>query len=189
MNTHDPIQRRYVSDAVFIHELRRMLNDEGRKSVTFTVRGFSMRPFVEHERDKVVLAPPHPPQIGQVVLAEFIPKRCALHRIIAIEGDTITMQGDGNRLSQVETFTTDKIIGTAIAFIRKGKYVGTDSKLWLRYSAFWMRCRRMRRALLLVYRIAHRLTTKPRSRKTDTPSSLQTDDNIKYKRYEDKRRI
>ncbi len=157
MNNEQPIRRIQVSNAVFMQEIRRMFNEEGRKSVTFTVRGFSMRPFLENGRDKVVLAPPMPPQVGQVVLAEYAPKRYALHRIIVIDGDRVIMQGDGNRLSQTETFTTDKLIGTAIAFIRKGKRVSTDSKCWKRYSAFWMRCRRLRNIFLFIYRVINRI--------------------------------
>lgn len=157
MNNEQPIRRIHVSNAVFMQEIRRMFNDEGRKSVTFTVRGFSMRPFLENGRDKVVITPPQEPQIGQVVLAEYAPKRYALHRIIAIDGNKITMQGDGNRLSQTESFPAEKLIGTAVAFIRKGKRVNTDSKCWLRYSKFWMRCRRMRNTLLLIYRIKYKI--------------------------------
>ncbi|MBR1446041.1 MAG: hypothetical protein IJ586_02995, partial [Alloprevotella sp.] len=45
-------------------------------TVTIIVRGVSMRPFIEHERDKVVLAPiTKPLAVGDVILAEYAPKR------------------------------------------------------------------------------------------------------------------
>lgn len=151
MNSNN-IRKVNVKNEIFIEEIRRILHEKERKSVTFIVRGYSMRPFLEHERDKVILIPPLTPQVGQVVLAEFKDKVYALHRIIKIEGETITMQGDGNQLNQTETFTVDKIVGTVAAFIRKGKTVSTDSNLWKCYSAIWEFLRPMRRILLGIHR-------------------------------------
>lgn len=145
-------QKITVNNAIFIAEIERLLKVEHRKSVTFVVRGYSMRPFLEDRRDKVVLVPPLTPKKGQVVLAEIKDKVYALHRIISIDADTITMQGDGNSLSQTETFTPDKIVGTAEAFIRKGKYVSTQSRKWRYYSALWQALRPMRRILLAIHR-------------------------------------
>lgn len=141
-----------ISNDIFIPQIERMLKEEGHKSVTFIVHGFSMRPLIEDGRDKVVLSAPLPPRVGQVILAEIAPKRYALHRIIKINGDIITMQGDGNALTQTETFHADKIVGTATAFIRKGKYLSTDSIKWRTYSAIWHVLRPLRRILLAIYR-------------------------------------
>lgn len=141
-----------VDNHTFMQEVVRRFREEGRKSVTFTVYGISMHPFLGSGRDKVVLTPPAEPRVGQVVLAEVLPQRYALHRIIKIEGNTITMRGDGNPLTMVEQFTADKLVGTAEAFIRKGKYVSTSGKLWLRYSAVWQACNPVRRWLLAFYR-------------------------------------
>lgn len=141
-----------VSNDVFIGEVARMLKEEGRSSVTFVVRGVSMHPFLADGRDKVVLVPPMPPRVGQVVLAEVSPGVFALHRIIKTEGDIVTMRGDGNLLWRTETFTSDKIIGTAKAFIRKGRYVPTDGRLWKCYSAVWHALRPVRRIIVAFYR-------------------------------------
>lgn len=125
---------------------------EGCKSVTFTVYGVSMHPFLDSGRDKVVLVPPMQPQVGQVVLAEIKPATYALHRIIKIEEEKISMRGDGNYLSSIEEFTVDKIVGTATGFIRKGKHVSTDSRKWRWYSTAWELAKPMRRCLLAFYR-------------------------------------
>lgn len=141
-----------IDNRIFMQEVARRFHEDGRKSVTFTVYGISMHPFLGNGRDKVVLAPPAEPRIGQVVLAEVQPQRYALHRIIRIDGTTITMRGDGNPLAMTEQFTADKLVGTAEGFIRKGKYVSTDSKLWRYYSAIWQACNPVRRLLLIIYR-------------------------------------
>ena len=141
-----------VDNHTFMQEIRRMFNEEGRKSVTFVVRGSSMNPFLVSGRDKVVLIPPRKPKTGDVVLAEIMERTYALHRVIDIKDGVYTMQGDGNCLSSTEQFTEDKIVGIAEAFIRKGKPVRTDSRKWRMYSGTWKALRPFRRILLAIYR-------------------------------------
>lgn len=148
----EAIRKVHVENHAFMQQIRHQFAEQNCKSVTFVVYGISMHPFLDSGRDKVVLVPPTPPRTGQVVLAEIEPRRYALHRIIKIDGDTITMRGDGNPLWMTEQFTADKIVGTASAFIRKGKYVGTDSRTWRYYSAIWHAARPARRLLLIIYR-------------------------------------
>ena len=149
---NEQIKQKRVNNHLFMQEITRMFRQEGKKSVTFIVRGFSMRPFLEDGRDKVVLVPPREPKIGDVVLAEISEKRYALHRVIKVENGIYTMRGDGNPLRMTEQFTQDKIIGLADGFIRKGKFVSTDSRQWRCYSAVWNLLKPLRRILLAIYR-------------------------------------
>jgi hypothetical protein len=149
---NEQIKQKRVNNHLFMQEITRMFRQEGKKSVTFIVRGFSMRPFLEDGRDKVVLSPPREPKIGDVVLAEISEKRYALHRVIKVENGIYTMRGDGNPLRMTEQFTQDKIIGLADGFIRKGKFVSTDSRQWRCYSAIWNLLKPLRRILLAIYR-------------------------------------
>lgn len=149
---NEQIKQKRVNNHLFMQEITRMFRQEGKKSVTFIVRGFSMRPFLEDGRDKVVLVPPREPKIGDVVLAEISEKRYALHRVIKVENGIYTMRGDGNPLRMTEQFTQDKIIGLADGFIRKGKFVSTDSRQWRCYSAVWNILKPLRRILLAIYR-------------------------------------
>ena len=149
---NEQIKQKRVNNHLFMQDITRMFRQEGKKSVTFIVRGFSMRPFLEDGRDKVVLSPPREPKIGDVVLAEISEKRYALHRVIKVENGIYTMRGDGNPLRMTEQFTQDKIIGLADGFIRKGKFVSTDSRQWRCYSAVWNLLKPLRRILLAIYR-------------------------------------
>jgi hypothetical protein len=149
---NEQIKQKRVNNHLFMQDITRMFRQEGKKSVTFIVRGFSMRPFLEDGRDKVVLSPPREPKIGDVVLAEISEKRYALHRVIKVENGIYTMRGDGNPLRMTEQFTQDKIIGLADGFIRKGKFVSTDSRQWRCYSAVWNILKPLRRILLAIYR-------------------------------------
>ena len=58
----------HINNHLLMQEITRMFNEQNKESVTFIVRGYSMRPFLEDRRDKVVLAAPRVPVIGDVVL-------------------------------------------------------------------------------------------------------------------------
>ena len=141
-----------IDNHTLMQEITRMFNEFGKESVTLTVRGYSMRPFLEDSRDKVILAPPHKPNVGDVVLARIAENRYAMHRVIKFENGIYTMQGDGNPTYMKEEFTDADIIGVAQAFIRKGKVVTTTSTTWRTYSATWKVLKPLRRILLAVYR-------------------------------------
>lgn len=82
------------ANEVLLPEVVKMLN-EGH-TVTLRLRGFSMRPFLEDNRDKALLTKPIHSQEGDVVLAETGPRHYVLHRIVKIQGDNVTLRGDGN---------------------------------------------------------------------------------------------
>lgn len=83
-----------LSNAEFLPEVVRMLNDG--HTVTINLKGYSMRPFLENERDKALLTKAVNPKVGDPVLAEVGPGVFVLHRIIAIDGENVTLRGDGN---------------------------------------------------------------------------------------------
>lgn len=141
-----------IDSRILVQEITRMFNEMGKKSITFVVRGYSMRPFLEDRRDKVTLVPPRQPKIGDVVLASIGNGRYALHRVIRIDDGAYTMQGDGNPTHMTERFTDADIIGIAESFIRKGKRVTTKSITWRAYSFTWRLLKPFRRILLGVYR-------------------------------------
>ena len=154
---NEKVTQKRVNNHLFMQEIKRMFNEQGKRSVTFVVRGFSMRPFLEDGRDKVILAPPRRPEIGDVVLAEIRKETYALHRVIKIKDGTFTMRGDGNPLRMTETFTYDDIVGIADGFVRKGKIISTDSSKWRRYSATWNILKPLRRILLAIYRRTYKI--------------------------------
>ena len=125
--------------------------DEGH-TVTINLRGFSMRPFLENDRDKALLTKAKEIHKGDVVLAETAPKHYVLHRIINIDGDHITLRGDGNLLE--EHCRREDVKGFAIGFYRKGRKTidKTNSFKWLLYSQLWTSLYPIRRYLLAAYR-------------------------------------
>lgn len=120
-------------------------------TATLRVRGNSMRPFLEDRRDSIVLTAVTHINVGDPVLAEIQPGKYVFHRIIAIDGDHVTLMGDGN-VSGTEHCTKADIKANACTLIRKGKAYSTDGKRWQRYSRRWLRLTPIRRWLLAIYR-------------------------------------
>jgi hypothetical protein len=137
-------------NAVILPEIVKLM-DEGH-TITLRLRGFSMRPFLEDNRDKALMTKATHPRVGDPVLAEIAPGHYVLHRIISIDHDHVTLRGDGNigteycRLSDVK--------GAVIGFYRKGREEldRTDGKKWKTYSWIWTHLFPIRRYLLAFYR-------------------------------------
>ncbi|MBR4779034.1 MAG: S24/S26 family peptidase [Bacteroidaceae bacterium] len=120
-------------------------------TATLRVRGNSMRPFLEDRRDSIVLTSVTHIEVGDAVLAEIAPGKYVFHRIIAIDGDIVTLMGDGN-VRGTEHCTKADVKANALAVVRKGKEYRTDGRRWIRYSKAWMRLTPVRRWLLAIHR-------------------------------------
>lgn len=138
------------ANAVLLPEIVKMI-EEGH-TVTLRLRGFSMRPFLEDNRDKALLTKPTNVKTGDPVLAEIALGHFVLHRIVAIDGQKVTLRGDGN-LSDEHCQLSD-IRASVVGFYRKGrtKLDRTDGTKWRVYSWLWMHLYPIRRYLLAFYR-------------------------------------
>lgn len=125
------------SNELFFAQVERMLA-EGLE-VQLRVKGYSMRPLLRNEHDRVVLKPvrsDEPFRCGQIVLFRFHGKHI-LHRIVRIDGDSLTLEGDGNFRKQEHCPTTD-VVAVAVRVIRSnGREIGCDTRKWLLMSRAW----------------------------------------------------
>lgn len=138
------------ANSVLIPEIIRMM-DEGH-TVTLRLKGYSMRPFLEDNRDKALMTKATTFAVGDAVLAITDTKHYVLHRIIKIEGDDVTLRGDGNLAT--EHCRREDIKGAVIGFYRKGRETldRTDGRKWRIYSKVWCALFPVRRYLLAFYR-------------------------------------
>ena len=157
--------RKYADPEAQAHQHIELPNDQllplVRKAIAeghtaiISVKGYSMRPFLEHLRDKVKLAPisNEDLRVGDAVLAEIAKGCFVLHRIIEINGEQLTLQGDGN-VRGTETCTMSDVCGVVIEYIRPGGHVilASDSGLCRRIK-LWRRLRPLRRYLLFFYKL------------------------------------
>ncbi|NPD92313.1 S24/S26 family peptidase [Xylanibacter muris] len=145
------IKHKKISNSRFLPEVIRMIGNG--HSVTIPLKGYSMRPFLEDDRDKAILSKVRNLNIGDIALAEISPKTYVLHRIIGINGDNVVLRGDGNIACEHCRLSDIKAIATG--FYRKGsnKPCLTSSRKWKAYSWIWTRLYPIRRYLLFIYRI------------------------------------
>lgn len=121
-------------------------------SVQLRAKGTSMRPFIEPEQDVLVLSPADSYAVGDIVLAEVEHLHYVVHRIIAINGTQVTLQGDGN-IKQQEHCTLANLHArlTAIQYPRRTQH--TDTRLFQICSRLWVSLSPLRRPLLALYRL------------------------------------
>lgn len=107
-------EAKVMPNAVLLTVVASMLR-EG-KEVTLATKGYSMLPFIRGDRDSVVLRRHENYAVDDVVLAEVAPRCYVLHRIVRLEGDQVTLAGDGN-LQGTEHCRTVDIAGRAEAIV------------------------------------------------------------------------
>lgn len=123
------------------------------KTFMFRAKGYSMRPFIEDNRDLIILdAIKRPLVVGDVILARTTGHTFVIHRIVKIDGDAYTLRGDGNIATELCYLKDIKAI--IKGFKRKGRDTieYTSGTRWRAYSYVWMRTLWLRPYLLAFYR-------------------------------------
>ena len=140
-----------LPNEVLLGEVAQLLG-KGRE-VVMTPKGRSMLPFIRGEVDRIKLRQPDSLRVGDIVLAYF-GNRYVLHRIVAINGDEITLMGDGN-LKDTEQGIRANVIGKVVEIITPDDRQHKPTKAWLwRHTLFF------RKYLLKVYRKWNKLIGK-----------------------------
>ena len=138
------MDKRTLPNEILLGEVAAVLR-EGREAV-ITPTGNSMLPFIRGGHDRVVLRRLDTLEEGDIVLVK-IEDRYILHRLVALDGDALTLMGDGNIRGQ-EHCTKADVIGTVTAIIRRpGGREHRPGK-----GRLWRTLRPFRRYLLAIYR-------------------------------------
>jgi len=138
-----------IANAILIPEIAQLVRDG--KEVTFTPGGVSMRPFIEGGKDSVLLVRPTNLRVGDIILAEVEHERYVLHRLIGLNGNHVTLMGDGN-LRGEEHCDVEKVLAKVKSIHSpKGRLKPmTRGRLWF-YAL------PVRRYLLKIYRHTPRI--------------------------------
>lgn len=140
-----------VPNALMLGEVDNLLR-EGH-SVVIMTKGCSMLPFIHGDRDSVELVRTESLKAGDIALAQVSKGRYVLHRVIAVEGNAVTLKGDGN-LDSTESCTLDDVCGIVRTILRPGDrktdcgtgWFGFISRTWRSMPRFF------RRYFLAIYR-------------------------------------
>ena len=147
----------HIPNNIFFAEIQAQIQ-QGKK-VKIRVRGYSMMPFIRNN-DEALLIPPTPEHIkkGTPVVALTDEMGIVLHRIYHIEGNRITLLGDGN-VNQFEHTSPDRIIATVSHYYRGKHTIKVNSWYMYLIGRLWMAAHPWRRKVLtLAWRIKGVLT-------------------------------
>lgn len=134
--------KRVIPNALFFATVEEVIA-EGR-SVEMTVKGFSMRPLLRNGRDVVTLSPVAESDLreGMVVLFRHN-GNYVLHRIRKIEGQRLTIEGDGNYRLREEAQRGDVV--AVVSRVQKGRgSFRYGSFAWSTRSAWSLAVKRLR---------------------------------------------
>ena len=138
-----------MTDNEIIEEAIRLVR-EG-VNVTLPVNGNSMLPFIIGGKESVILRRLGLIDVGDVVLAWGDGCRYVVHRIIRIDGDNVTLMGDGNlttehcALSDIKARVTHVVDAKDKTHYIYNRWRMLGAKVW-----YWLRP--IRRYLLAIYR-------------------------------------
>ncbi|MBO4757298.1 MAG: S24/S26 family peptidase [Bacteroidales bacterium] len=140
-----------VPNSILLGEVKSMLA-EG-KDVVIPTKGNSMLPFIRGGRDSVNLRRLDTLEVGDIVLAEIREGVYVLHRVFAVDGDSVTLKGDGN-LRNVEQCRRSDIAGTALNILKEnGREADCRGRKAMRRARAWRTMPTLfRRVFLGIYR-------------------------------------
>ena len=114
------------------------------KKCVFPIKGVSMLPMLEQDRDTVLVVPcEKPPKKYDLVLCRYREKYI-LHRLIGVKDGYYLLCGDN--CITTEKVKKEHILGVAEGFFKNGKYISCSDESYLKYAK--KRCRsKWRRSL------------------------------------------
>ena len=139
-----------MTDNDIIEEAIRLVR-EG-VNVTLPVNGNSMLPFIIGGKESVILHAPGLTAVGDVVLAWVDGYRYVIHRIINIDGDRVTLMGDGNVRGTEHCLLKDVKARVTHVVSADNKKRDLYSRWRVRAAKLWYWLRPIRRYLLAIYR-------------------------------------
>ena len=139
-----------IANEEMAEEVKRLIGMN--HEVIIPVKGNSMLPFIQGDKDLAVLRPAsHPLKKWDVVLAHDSRGVLLLHRIIHIAGDELTLMGDSS-LNGVETCKASDVIAQLETVKRKDNQWSCNTRSARTKAAMWYYLRPLRRYLLAIYR-------------------------------------
>lgn len=139
-----------LNNELFFIEVARLLSQG--HLVTLRGKGNSMFPFIMDGRDSVVLQKTDDLRVGDIVLAQVPERGYVLHRIYRMQGEWLTLMGDGN-LRVMEQCRRADVLGKTVRIVRNGRYVECSSCAERFKAGCWQMLLPVRRYLLFICRL------------------------------------
>ncbi len=147
-----------VDNNTLLDDVAKIIASTGQQVVLLT-KGQSMLPFIVGNRDSVELSPiTDKIRRGDILLAKltlpttsYVIPRYVIHRVIKIEGERVTLMGDGN-LVGTEQCHKDCVVARVTSIIKPHKSIDPNSKREQLFASIWRILRPIRRYLLAILR-------------------------------------
>lgn len=143
------ITKKVLDNSIIFPEVTKLVS-EGRK-VSIRAKGNSMLPFIK-DGDTVGLVKIDKVQHLDIILVFTDKGHYVLHRAIKIDGDNITLMGDGN-LRGCEYCTLESVLAVAETVTSNGRIFDLRDEKHLRKARLWIRMLPIRRYLLAIYKL------------------------------------
>lgn len=137
-----------LSNELFFAEVEQLISQG--ESVTITIKGNSMRPWLQNSKHKVIVKPLADSilQCGDIALFRYKGKHI-LHRVVKIENGKITFSGDGN-IGIKEQASKDDVIALVESIITpSGRVIECNSNEWKTKSKLWLALPQFARRIIL----------------------------------------
>ena len=129
---------------------------EAGHTVSVTVSGNSMAPFLRHERDVVWFKKPDRPlKVGDIVFFCRPSGQFVLHRICRICPDGYMIVGDNQTIPEGPVAPA-QIFAVVVQVRRKGRMLRPKHLLWRFFAVIWVRMRFLRKTVGAVHGWLHR---------------------------------
>lgn len=130
----------------FIPVMQKYFNEN--LSVTLTVTGNSMVPFLADKRDSVILSKyKNNAKKGDILFYFRDDNRCVLHRVFKINDTGIFFVGDNQTVIEGPV-SADRILAECNSVIRKGKLINESSFIWLFFKHIWINIIKFRKPII-----------------------------------------
>lgn len=140
-----PETRTVTVDAQLLGQVIAQTVAEG-GSFVLTITGNSMRPWLKPGVDRVRLAKAGTVREGDVVFFRRITGEYVLHRVIRVEGETLTVNGDSQEWT--EKIGRNQVLAVAEAFYHGDQWHDADSLRHRLLAALWPATRKLRPTLI-----------------------------------------
>lgn len=166
-NTHTlPIQKLSKNKIISTQELVPFFKEilQNGQKVKFTVSGYSMLPWIVHNRDQVLVTGIIGRKLkpGDIIIFEDLRGAYILHRIYWRKADSYCTMGDNCRYTD-EPIHTSQIIGVVEKIYRKGREINCDSLLWRFIFLLWRKMLPIRKYLIELYFLLTRIKNNNKS--------------------------
>ena len=124
-----------IDTSEYISDLKEMVEDG--HEVVITVAGWSMTPFLRHQRDRVLLKKPlRPLKADDIVFYQRKSGQFVLHRIYKVKPDGYYMMGD-HQLAWEGPIESDAVFAIVAEVERNGRWISTEARSWKFVSFLW----------------------------------------------------